>query len=137
MSYLNTLEGTYPQTPEGYNDIRTAENIQGCKSCYLGNATNFQDNNFIHDVAFEPGMTDYVDLENVGNLAPAQNPSPQPNPAPVLIPIPQPPLSGANAIPIIPWVSLAINRPVPSTNRINRPTISPPPPPNRRGNARN
>jgi predicted nucleic-acid-binding Zn-ribbon protein len=137
MSYLNTLEGNYPQTPEGFNDIRTAENIQGCSSCYLGNATNFQDNNFIHDVAFEAGMTDYVDLENVRNPAPAPNPTPQPDPAPAPIPIPQPPLSGANAIPI-----RAVTRPVPPTNQIDRPTTPPPPPPshrvrNRRGNARN
>ena len=124
MSYIDTLQGNYPQTPEGFNAIRTEENIQGCSSCYLGNSTNFQDNNIIHEVAFEAGMTDYVDLEN------ARNPSPAPNP------IPQPLLSGANAIPI-----QAVPRPLPSTNQINRPTNSPPPPPshrvrNRQGNRR-
>ena len=110
MSYLNTLEGSYPTTPEGFNDIVAAEGIQGCASCYLGDATNFQHNSIIHDVAFQAGMSDYIELEpDVNNDQPSD-------------PAPQPPLSGANAIPI-----RAGPRP------INRPDNPPPPPPSSPG----
>lgn len=116
-NYINTLEGSFPATAEGYHNITTAENIQGCASCFSGVETSFQHNTIIHEVQYQDGMSDYIDLEAATNNTPTHDPPPQP------------PLSGANAIPI----AAAPARP------INRPVNPPPPPPSgrRQRNRRN
>ena len=111
ITHIDSLEGNFPQTPEGYANIMAAEGIQGCSSCTRGNVTNFPYNSIIHEVAYQEGMADYVDLENENGT-----------------PNPQPPVSGANAIPV-----QAVVRPL---QQPVRPTVSPPPPPSPRARNR-
>ena len=111
ITHIDSLDGNFPQTPEGYANIMAAEGIQGCSSCTRGNVTNFPYNSIIHEVAYQEGMADYVDLENENGT-----------------PNPQPPVSGANAIPV-----QAVVRPL---QQPVRPTVSPPPPPSPRARNR-
>ena len=111
ITHIDSLEGNFPQTPEGYANIMAAEGIQGCSSCTRGNVTNFPYNSIIHEVAYQEGMADYIDLENERGT-----------------PNPQPPVSGANAIPV-----QAVVRPL---QQPVRPTVSPPPPPSPRARNR-
>ena len=106
-SHLSTLNEEYPPSIEGYNAIISARDIMGCHACVMQTPMTFDISTIIHPVAFEQGMTDYIDLGTNGIPPPVL-----PNPVPLMAPSPPavvpppsasghpPRLSGSNNIPI-------------------------------------
>ena len=125
-SHLSTLDAEYPPSIEGYNNIISARDIMGCHACLMQTPMDFETSTIIHFVAYESGMTDYIDLgTNDIPVLPIPVPLMAPRPAgvdrqdrsdPILVPlmvprpadvappiavtVHSPPLSGSNNIPI-------------------------------------